>query len=52
MREKCKRFSPFRLLRWVSFETISDLVVEAKTQFAILLDEMVWCRMTVNVADA
>jgi hypothetical protein len=39
MREKCKRFSPFRLLRWVPFETISDLVAEAKTQFAILLDE-------------
>ena len=30
---------PFLLLRWVPFETISELVAEAKTQFALLLDE-------------
>ncbi len=44
--------SPLRLLRWVPFETISDLVVEAETQFAIWLDEMVWRRVTVNIACA
>jgi hypothetical protein len=40
----------FRLLRWVPFETISDLVAEAKTQFAIFVGRKVWRRMTVNVA--
>ncbi len=28
-----------RLLRWVRLETISDLVAEAKSQFAVLFDE-------------
>ena len=39
MREKVQLFLPFRLLRWVRFETISKLVAQAKTKIVIVFAE-------------
>jgi hypothetical protein len=39
MREKVQLFLLFRLLRWVCFETISNLMAQAKTKIVIVSAE-------------
>jgi hypothetical protein len=39
MREKVQLFLQFRLLRWVWFETISNLMAQAKTRIVIVSAE-------------